>query len=127
MSSLKKRKNKSSQHHERNQNRELPEDILADSSSLFVQQKPFYRKKRFNFFVGVSVGLLAMYAASTTPVAQTHLNTFQDYLLMQLADMDLSHMFPQSEMVDEFLGNFTNMIKPVPATEVSFMPATEYK
>lgn len=100
---------------------------MADSSLLFTQPKPFYRRKRFNFFVGMSVGLLAMYAASTTPVAQTQLNIFQDYLLMQLADMDLAHMLPQSEMVDEFLGNFTNMIKPVPATEVSFMPAAEYK
>ncbi|GAA5804463.1 hypothetical protein HPULCUR_009957 [Helicostylum pulchrum] len=106
--------------------RELPEDIMADSGRMFVEQRPFYRWKRFNFIVGVSVGLIAMYAASTTPVAR-NLDAFQDYLLLQLADMDLTHIFPQSDMMDEFLGNFTNMIKPTPPTEASFMPAEQYK
>ncbi|GAN06724.1 phospholipid/diacylglycerol acyltransferase [Mucor ambiguus] len=107
--------------------KELPEDIMADSGLLFVEPKVFYRRKRFNFIVGVSVGLLAMYAASTTPVAQTHLNHFQDYVMLQLADIDLANMLPQSYLVDEFLGNFTNLLKPTPATEISFMPAAEYK
>ncbi|OBZ89829.1 Phospholipid:diacylglycerol acyltransferase [Choanephora cucurbitarum] len=108
--------------------REQPEDIMADAQSMiFSIKKPFYRRKRFNFFVGVSVGLLAMYAASTTPVAQTSLHTLHDYLLLQLADMDLANILPQSEMVDEFLGNFTNFITPTPATEISFMPALEYR
>lgn len=99
---------------------------MADSGRMFVEQRPFYRWKRFNFIVGVSVGLIAMYAASTTPVAR-NLDAFQDYLLLQLADMDLTHIFPQSDMMDEFLGNFTNMIKPTPPTEASFMPAEQYK
>ncbi|KAI8367957.1 Lecithin:cholesterol acyltransferase-domain-containing protein [Choanephora cucurbitarum] len=108
--------------------REQPEDIMADAQSMiFSIKKPFYRRKRFNFFVGVSVGLLAMYAASTTPVAQTSLHTLHDYLLLQLAEMDLANILPQSEMVDEFLGNFTNFITPTPATEISFMPALEYR
>lgn len=68
-----------------------------------------------------------MYAASTTPTAQNHINSLQHYLLLQLADIDLASMLPATEMVDEFLGNFTNLITPTPATEMSFMPALEYK
>ncbi|KAI8386959.1 Lecithin:cholesterol acyltransferase-domain-containing protein [Blakeslea trispora] len=126
MSTLTKRKNRKDP--AARMLREQPEDILADARSMiFSIKKPFYRRKRFNFFVGVSVGLLAMYAASTTPVAQTSLNTLHDYLLWQLADVDLANILPQSEMVDEFLGNFTHYITPTPATEVSFMPALEYR
>ncbi|CAO3681968.1 unnamed protein product [Rhizopus stolonifer] len=107
---------------------ELPEDILADSSAnIFKEKRPFWGRKRFNFIVGLSVGLLAMYAASTTPAAQNHINSLQHYLLLQLADIDLASMLPATEMVDEFLGNFTNLITPTPATEMSFMPALEYK
>lgn len=129
MTGLKKRKPSHSDIHVNRHGRELPEDILADSGdALFVEVvRPFYRWKRFNFIVGLSVGLIAMYAAaSTTPVAQ-NLNTFQDYLLLQLADIDLANILPQSDMMDEFLGNFTSMIKPTPPTEASFMPATEFK
>ncbi|KAI9330807.1 Lecithin:cholesterol acyltransferase-domain-containing protein [Pilaira anomala] len=129
MTGLKKRKPSHSDIHVNRHGRELPEDIMADSGdTLFVEVvRPFYRWKRFNFIVGLSVGLIAMYAAaSTTPVAQ-NLNTFQDYLLLQLADIDLANILPQSDMMDEFLGNFTNMIKPTPPTEASFMPATEFK
>ncbi|RCI04343.1 hypothetical protein CU098_011822 [Rhizopus stolonifer] len=126
MSTLTKRKNNPKPR--RPPARELPEDIMAEARSMiFKVKKPFYRRKRFNFIVGVSVGLLAMYAASTTPAAQTSLNTLHDYLLLQLADIDLANILPQSEMVDEFLGNFTNFIKPTPATEISFMPAADYK
>ncbi|KAI8984782.1 Lecithin:cholesterol acyltransferase-domain-containing protein [Mycotypha africana] len=107
-----------------------PEDILSDAAHLFYHQmerQPFYRKKRFNFFVGIGIGLLAMWAASTTPAAQTTLNDLQDFLLLQLADIDLQSILPQHDMVDEFLGNFTSFIKPTPATEISFMPASEFK
>ncbi|CAO3653233.1 unnamed protein product [Mucor hiemalis] len=108
--------------------REFPEDIMADSGHMFIEKaRPFYKRKRFNFIVGITVGLIGMYAASTTPVAQSHLNTLQDYLLLQLGDIDLANILPQSELVDEFLGNFTNFLKPTPPTEVSFMPALEYK
>ncbi|KAG2197988.1 hypothetical protein INT46_002394 [Mucor plumbeus] len=128
MTAVKRRKNKKVINGAiKSTGRELPEDIMADSSLLFVEPKAFYRRKRFNFVVGVSVGLLAMYAASTTPVAQTHLNHFQDYVMLQLADIDLASILPQSYMVDEFLGNFTNLLRPTPATEISFMPAAEYK
>lgn len=131
MAGMKKKKPtkiRSDSHVSRNGSRELPEDIMADSGNLmFKEQRPFYRWKRFNFIVGVSVGLLGMYAASTTPAAQSQLSTFQDYLLLQLADIDLAKMLPQSDMVDELLGNFTNFLKPTPATEISFMPAIEYK
>ncbi|CEI97246.1 hypothetical protein RMCBS344292_11382 [Rhizopus microsporus] len=109
-------------------NRELPEDIMADSAAIiFKEKRPFWSRKRFNFIVGLSVGLLAMYAASTTPVAQNHINSLQDYLLLQLADIDLPSILPATEIVDEFLGNFTNLIMPKPATEISFMPALQYK
>lgn len=107
--------------------RELPEDIMADSGHLFKENLPFYKRKRFNFLVGATIGLLGMYAASTTPVAQNHFNTLQDYVLLQLADIDLPNLLPQSDMVDEFLGNFTNFIKPTPISEISFMPAIEFK
>lgn len=128
MTAAKRRKNKKATNGTiKSIGKELPEDIMADSGLLFVEPKAFYRRKRFNFVVGVSVGLLAMYAASTTPVAQTHLNHFQDYVMLQLADIDLANILPQSYLVDEFLGNFTSLLRPTPATEISFMPAAEYK
>lgn len=100
---------------------------MADSAHMFIEKAhPFYKRKRFNFVVGITIGLIGMYAASTTPVAQ-NLNTIQDYLLLQLGDIDLANILPQSELVDEFLGNFTNFLKPTPPTEMSFMPALEYK
>ena len=107
--------------------RELPEDIMADSGLMFVEQRPFYKWKRFNFIVGITVGLMGMYVATSTPLAQTHLNTLQDYLLLQMGDIDLANILPQSALVDEFLGNFTTFIKPTPPTEMSFMPALEYR
>ncbi|RCI05421.1 hypothetical protein CU098_008003 [Rhizopus stolonifer] len=105
---------------------ELPEDILADAM-IFDEARPFWSRKRFNFIVGLFIGLLAMYAASTTPVAQDQFNSLQDYLLLQLADIDLAHLLPATELVDEFLGNFTSSIMPTPATEASFMPALQFK
>ncbi|KAG2208306.1 hypothetical protein INT47_006162 [Mucor saturninus] len=126
MVSIRKRRHSKSDHVSRH-GRELPEDIMADSGMIFVEVRPFYRWKRFNFIVGLTVGLLAMYAASTTPVAQNQLTVFQDFLYLQLADLDINNILPQSDLVDELLGNFTNLIKPTPPTEASFMPATEYK
>ncbi|KAI7899151.1 Lecithin:cholesterol acyltransferase-domain-containing protein [Cokeromyces recurvatus] len=118
----------------RNRGRELPEDIMADAANtIFIppSETKFYRRKRFNFIIGLSLGLLlAMFAATTTPaVEQTQnlLTSVQDYLMLQLADIDLANLLPQSELVDEFLSNFTQIIKPIPATEISFMPALEYK
>ncbi|KAI8638539.1 Lecithin:cholesterol acyltransferase-domain-containing protein [Parasitella parasitica] len=128
MAAVKRRKSKKSNNGTlKSDGRELPEDIMADSGLLFIEPKVFYRRKRFNFIVGVSVGLLAMYAASTTPVAQTHLNNLQGYVMLQLADIDLANILPQSYMVDEFLSNFTSLLRPTPSTEISFMPAAEYK
>lgn len=125
MSKLRKRKQEKST---KVNDQELPEDIMADSAAnMFKEKRPFWGRKRFNFIVGLSVGLLAMYVASTTPVAQSHINSLQHYLLLQLADIDLASILPATEMVDEFLGNFTNLITPTPATEMSFMPALEYK
>ncbi|KAI9477974.1 MAG: Lecithin:cholesterol acyltransferase-domain-containing protein [Benjaminiella poitrasii] len=120
----------------RNHGRELPEDIMTDAANTIfisppVMEPKFYRRKRFNFIIGLSLGLLlAMFVATTTPtVEQTQhlLTSFQDYLMLQLADIDLANLLPQSDLVDEFLGNFTQMIKPIPATEISFMPALEHK
>ncbi|KAG1141185.1 hypothetical protein G6F37_002798 [Rhizopus arrhizus] len=125
MSKLRKRKQEKST---KANDQELPEDIMADSAAnVFKEKRPFWSRKRFNFIVGLSVGLLATYVASTTPVAQSHINSLQHYLLLQLADIDLASILPATEMVDEFLGNFTNLITPTPATEMSFMPALEYK
>jgi phospholipid:diacylglycerol acyltransferase len=130
MTAIRKRKLLKTQSYIRNTRhggREYPEDIMSDSGLLFKEYVPFYKWKRFNFVIGITVGLLGMYAASTTPVAQNSLNTIQDYLLLQLGDIDLAHILPQSDMVDEFLGNFTNFIKPTPPTEMSFMPALEFQ
>jgi phospholipid:diacylglycerol acyltransferase len=105
---------------------ELPEDIMSDAI-IFAETPKFWKRKRFNFLLGVSIGLFGMYAASTTPMAQTHLNTLQDYLMYQLADLDFQYMLPPTEFVDEFLGNFTNRYLPAPATEVPFMPAEMFR
>ncbi|GAA5803772.1 hypothetical protein HPULCUR_009256 [Helicostylum pulchrum] len=103
--------------------KEQPEDILADS--MIFQQKeapPVWKRKRFHFIIGLSVGLLAAYGASTTPTAQTHLNELQSYLALQIADM-----IPVTDIVDEIFGNLTNFFTPVPSSDQSFMPAIKYK
>lgn len=99
-----------------------PEDILGDSG-LFKpkQQQPFWKRKRFNFVIGVTVGLLATYCASTTPTA----NDLQSYLALQLADMDLTSA---GVAMDDLFGNFTNFFNPSTiATEETFMPAWSAK
>lgn len=104
-----------------------PEDILADSQ-LYKEERPFYKRKRFHFIIGVSVGVLAALGGlSTTPTAQTHLSDLQTYLALQLADIDLTGMMPATEVVDELFGNVTNFFKPAPSSDVPFMPATAVK
>lgn len=107
---------------------ELPEDILADSV-LFEQEKtrPVWNRKRFHFIIGLSVGLLAAYGASTTPTAQTHLNEWQSYLALQISEMDITKMIPVTDMVDEIFGNVTNFFTPVPSSDQAFMPAMTLK
>ncbi|KAI7867181.1 Lecithin:cholesterol acyltransferase-domain-containing protein [Spinellus fusiger] len=109
--------------------RELMEDIMADVPLLFKSKPvPFWKRKRFHFIVGVTVGLMgALYGASTTPMAQTHLNDFQAFLALQLAEMDISSMLPATEAVDDILGNFTSFIKPAPTSDIPFMPALAFK
>ncbi|KAI8093378.1 Lecithin:cholesterol acyltransferase-domain-containing protein [Halteromyces radiatus] len=100
-----------------------PEDILGDCSIFQPARPPFWKRKRFHFIVGVTVGLLATYGASTTPTA----NDFQSYLSMQLAEMDFpSLMLPTGVLVDDLLGNFTSFFNPANTptiTEETFMPA----
>lgn len=106
-----------------NKNEEQPEDILADS--MIFQQKeapPVWKRKRFHFIIGLSVGLLAAYGASTTPTAQTHLNELQSYLALQIAEM-----IPVTDMVDEIFGNVTSFFTPVPSSDQSFMPALTFR
>ncbi|KAI9018017.1 Lecithin:cholesterol acyltransferase-domain-containing protein [Phycomyces nitens] len=112
-----------------NEPRELPEDIMKDVSALFKPKPvPFWKRKRFHFVVGVTVGLMgALYGASTTPMAQTHLNDLQAFLALQIAEMDIQSMLPATEAVDEMLGNFTNFLKPAPTSDIPFMPATAFK
>lgn len=107
-----------------------PEDILADCNLFRQEPTPVWKRKRFHFIIGLSVGLLAAaYGASTTPTAQTHLNELQTYL----QDMDLSRMIPSvvGEGVDEIFGNLTNYFT-TPNTrpsssDQSFMPALTLK
>ncbi|KAI8885249.1 LACT-domain-containing protein [Backusella circina FSU 941] len=105
---------------------ELPEDIMSDAI-IFAETPKFWKRKRFNFLLGVSIGLFGMYAASTTPMAQTHLNSLQDYLMYQLADLDFQYMLPPTEFVDELLGNFTNRYLPASTTDAPFMPAEMFR
>jgi phospholipid:diacylglycerol acyltransferase len=101
----------------------LPEDILGDSSIFQLPRPPFWKRKRFHFIVGVTVGLLATYGASTTPTA----NDLQSYLALQLAEMDLSsRMLPAGVVMDDLFGNFTSFFNPTNSTvntEETFMPA----
>jgi phospholipid:diacylglycerol acyltransferase len=106
---------------------DTPEDILADSINLFKQSPlPVWKRKRFHFIIGLSVGLLAAaYGASTTPTAQTHLNGLQLFL----QDMDLTKMIPALE-VDEIFGNFANYFTTPagqPSSDQTFMPALTLK
>ncbi|CAO3586930.1 unnamed protein product [Absidia cylindrospora] len=100
-----------------------PEDILCDSSIFQASRPVFWKRKRFHFIVGVTVGLLATYGASTTPTA----NDFQSYLALQLAEMDFSsRMLPAGVAMDDLFGNFTNFFTPANSattTEEEFMPA----
>lgn len=107
---------------------EQPEDILADSQLYKLEDRPFWKRKRFHFIIGVSVGVLAALGGiSRTPVAQSHLNELQTYLALQLADIDIAGMLPATEMVDDLLGNVTNYFKPAPSSDVPFMPAAAVK
>ena len=109
--------------------KEQPEDILADSI-LFEHQNtpPIWKRKRFHFVIGLSVGLLAAYGASTTPTAQTHINDARSFLATQISEMDiLSRMIPATDLVDEIFGNFTNFFTPVPSSDQAFMPAMTLK
>jgi phospholipid:diacylglycerol acyltransferase len=112
----------------RSPSEQLPEDILASSSNIFHEynrKKPIWKRKRFHFVIGLSVGLLAAaYGASTTPAAQTHFNDLQAYLADQLSEMDLASMFPTTtDIVDELLSNVTSFFTPAPSNDQSFMPA----
>ncbi|KAF7721678.1 hypothetical protein EC973_004299 [Apophysomyces ossiformis] len=109
-----------------------PEDIMADANKIFKQQQqeekpPFWKRRRFHFIVGLGLGLLATYGASTTPIAQTHLNELQSYLALQLADVDIASMLPVTDAVDDLFGNFTKFLKPAPSSEIPFMPALLHK
>ncbi|KAI8343400.1 Lecithin:cholesterol acyltransferase-domain-containing protein [Chlamydoabsidia padenii] len=98
-----------------------PENILGDSNIFNPPQPAFWKRKRFHFIVGVTVGLLATLGASTTPAA----NDLQSYLALQLAEMDLS-LLPTGVSMDELFGNFTSYFNPTYAsvnTEETFMPA----
>lgn len=107
---------------------EQPEDILADSQLYKLEDRPFWKRKRFHFIVGVSVGILAAVGGiSRTPVAQNHLNELQTYLALQLADIDIAGMFPATDVMDDLLGNVTNYFKPAPSSDVPFMPAAAVK
>lgn len=106
---------------------EQPEDILADSIIFQAEKPPIWKRKRFHFIIGLSVGLIAAYGASTTPVAQTHLNDLQSYLSLQLAEMDWDSIIPVTDMVDELFGNVTNFFTPTPSSDQPFMPALEYR
>jgi phospholipid:diacylglycerol acyltransferase len=110
-----------------NRKYEQPEDILADSIIFRQEKSPVWKRKRFHFIIGLSVGLLAAYGASTTPVAQTHINELQSYLALQIADMDLAKMIPVTDLVDEIFGNVTSFFTPVPSSDQAFMPALTYK
>lgn len=107
---------------------EQPEDILADSQLYKPEPLPFWKRKRFHFIIGVSVGILAaLGAASRTPVAQNHLSELQTYLALQLADIDLANIMPATDVVDELFGNVTNFFKPSPTSDIPFMPALGVK
>ncbi|KAI9263288.1 Lecithin:cholesterol acyltransferase-domain-containing protein [Phascolomyces articulosus] len=104
---------------------ETPEDILADSGLYKTDDRPFWKRKRFHFIVGVSVGALAAIgAASTTPTAQNHFNELQTYLALQLADIDFGGA---TDVVDELFGNVTGFFKPSPSSDIPFMPALSLK
>ncbi|KAI8981565.1 Lecithin:cholesterol acyltransferase-domain-containing protein [Pilobolus umbonatus] len=102
---------------------ESPEDILADCILFKQHSPPVWKRKRFHFIIGLSVGLLAAYGASTTPTAQTHFNGLQSYIALQIADMDLAKIIPASDMVDDIFGNLTNFFTPTTLNDHSFMPA----
>jgi phospholipid:diacylglycerol acyltransferase len=106
-----------------NRKYEQPEDILADSIIFQQEKPPVWKRKRFHFIIGLSVGLLAAYGASTTPVAQTHINELQSYLALQIAEMDLAKMIPVTDIVDEIFGNVTSFFTPIPSSDQAFMPA----
>ena len=109
---------------EKEKGTETPEDILASSRLYESDDRPFWKRKRFHFLIGASVGAMAAIgAASTTPTAQNHFNELQTYLALQLADIDLTGMMSATDVVDDLFGNVTNFFKPTPSSDVPFMPA----
>ncbi|KAI8377935.1 Lecithin:cholesterol acyltransferase-domain-containing protein [Radiomyces spectabilis] len=108
---------------------ELPEDIMMDAAQLFRENinAPFWKRRPFYFLVGLTVGLMGMFAVSSTPAAQSHLGDLQTYLALQLADIDLANVLPASGMIDDLFGNFTNLVKSAPSSEIPFMPAIAHR
>jgi phospholipid:diacylglycerol acyltransferase len=111
----------------RKRNTPKKEKVVEEPCKEELKKAPFWKSSRFVFSIGVTIGLVGMYAASTTPAAQNQFNVLQDYLMMQVADLDLQYLLPQTDVVDEFLANLTTKLRPTPATDIPFQPATDYK
>ncbi|KAI8989987.1 Lecithin:cholesterol acyltransferase-domain-containing protein [Pilobolus umbonatus] len=124
---VKRRKQKKVSRENTYKGRESPEDIMADSQLIFVNKQPTWKSKAFLFTIGLLIGVIALYAASTTPTAQTHLNEFHDYLALQLADMDIANILPANVRMDELIGNFSHYVTPTFPVDELFMPAADYK
>jgi phospholipid:diacylglycerol acyltransferase len=104
-----------------------PEDILADSRSLTTEIQPWYRKRIFHFALGLTIGILAAFGLSSTPIAQSHISEIQEYMALYIADMDIASKIPNTDLMDELFGNVTSFIKPIPPSEQPFMPALQAK
>lgn len=103
----------------------LPEDILADSRSMTMDDQPWYRKKIFHFALGLSIGVMAAFGMIAASPASAHFGELQDLVAMYIADMDIASKIPSTDLMDELFANMTNFITPNAPSEQPFMPALE--
>ncbi|CAO3645287.1 unnamed protein product [Cunninghamella echinulata] len=112
--------------HNVNKIKELePEDILQDSTMFQSVSPPVWKRKRFHFVIGLSVGLLAAFSAASTTQTGTNLQSY--WAGLQWDDMDFAKMLP-ANMLTEDIFNMTNYFTPgSQLTDDPFMPASGAK
>ncbi|CAO3642876.1 unnamed protein product [Cunninghamella blakesleeana] len=96
-----------------------PEDILQDSSMFQTTSPPIWKRKRFHFIIGLSVGLLGAFSASATKTT-TDIQAYWSSL--QLGDMNLANFLPANMLTDDIF-NVTKYFTPgFQLSDDPFMP-----
>lgn len=97
-----------------------PEDIL-DTTMILPKVEPnlpFYKHRRFHFVVGILVGaLLVLLLYMAPPDARIQFEELQNFVTVNLAELDLPALLPQSLLAEEFMSNITSFLRPPAGSE----------